>query len=128
MPYKSELQRKFFNSPAGKEKIGKEEVEEWNKESKGQKNLPEKTSVKDNLRNAIKICDSKTYIFKAYNDFEDYDMSELLRKDISRYADNIRIRWNKKDNTYSINAEVKDKHYFESSIEGSIIFKNWVSK
>ena len=27
MPYKSESQRKFFNSPAGKEKLGEEEVE-----------------------------------------------------------------------------------------------------
>ena len=37
MPYKSEAQRRFFNSPAGKKKIGKEEVEEWNEKSKGKK-------------------------------------------------------------------------------------------
>ena len=29
MPYKSEAQRKFFNSPAGKAKLGKEKVEKW---------------------------------------------------------------------------------------------------
>ena len=57
MPYKSEAQRRFFNSSAGKEKIGKENVEEWNKESKGRKNLPEKVSSKDALRKALMICD-----------------------------------------------------------------------
>ena len=56
MPYKSEVQRKFFNSPAGKEKLGEEEVEKWNEESKGQKNLPEK--VNDVLIKAIQTCDS----------------------------------------------------------------------
>ena len=57
MPYKSEAQRKFFNSPAGKEKLGEEEVEKWNKESKGQKNLPKKVSSKDTWNRAIKMCD-----------------------------------------------------------------------
>ena len=57
MPYKSEAQRKFFNSPTGKEKLGEEEVEKWNKESKGQKNLPEKVSSKDTWNRAIKMCD-----------------------------------------------------------------------
>lgn len=56
MPYKSEAQRRFFNSPAGKAKLGKEEVEQWNEESKGQKNLPEK--VKDLLSKAIRSCDN----------------------------------------------------------------------
>lgn len=56
MPYKSEAQRKFFNSPAGKKKLGEEEVEKWNEESKGQKNLPEKVS--DALSKAIQTCDS----------------------------------------------------------------------
>lgn len=59
MPYKSEAQRKFFNSPAGKRKIGKAEVEEWNKESKGQKNLPEK--VEDKLQFAITKIDKEYY-------------------------------------------------------------------
>lgn len=54
MPYKSEAQRKFFNSPAGKKKLGEEEVEKWNEESKGQKNLPKK--VGDSLNKAIKLC------------------------------------------------------------------------
>lgn len=36
MPYVSEAQRNFFNSPAGKAKIGAAEVAKWNAESKGQ--------------------------------------------------------------------------------------------
>lgn len=51
MPYKSEAQRRYFNSPAGKEKIGEEEVEHWNEVSKGKK-LPEKAIDK-----AIRACD-----------------------------------------------------------------------
>lgn len=53
MPYKSEAQRKYFNSPAGKAKIGKEEVEHWNEVSKG-KELPEKAVDK-----ALAICDGQ---------------------------------------------------------------------
>lgn len=60
MPYKSEAQRRFFNSPAGKAKIGKEEVEHWNEVSKG-KNLPEKAVDK-----AIQICDG--FAVKRYKD------------------------------------------------------------
>lgn len=59
MPYKFEAQRKFFNSPAGKRKIGKAEVEKWNEESKGQKNLPEK--VEDKLQFAITKIDKEYY-------------------------------------------------------------------
>lgn len=54
MPYKSEEQRRFFNSPAGKKKLGKEEVEKWNEESEGQKNLPKKVKSIDK---AIRNCD-----------------------------------------------------------------------
>lgn len=64
MPYKSEAQRKFFNSEAGKEKIGEAEVEHWNKESEGM-DLPEK--VKDMLDKAIKTCDEKS-LLQVYND------------------------------------------------------------
>lgn len=92
MPYKSEAQRKFFNSPAGKEKLGEEEVEKWNEESKGQKNLPEKVSSKDTWNEAIRNCDaaSITYneIKSVYNLVSDAMMYrsdekkvfELLRK------------------------------------------------
>lgn len=52
MPYKSEAQRRYFNSEKGKKEIGKEEVEHWNEVSKGKK-LPEKT-----LDKAIRLCDS----------------------------------------------------------------------
>ena len=55
MPYKSEAQRKFFNSPAGKEKLGEEEVEHWNEVSKGMK-LPEKA-----IDRAIRILDEREY-------------------------------------------------------------------
>jgi len=45
MPYKSEAQRKFFNSSGAKKAgISEEEKDKWNKESKGQKDLPEKVS------------------------------------------------------------------------------------
>ena len=64
MPYKLEAQRRFFNSPAGKKKIGKEEVEEWNEKSKGKKNLPE--SVKDKLQYAIDQMDPNfTYSYNS---------------------------------------------------------------
>lgn len=64
MPYKSEAQRRFFNSSAGKKKIGKEEVEEWNEKSKGKKNLPE--SVKDKLQYAIDQMDPNfTYSYNS---------------------------------------------------------------
>lgn len=64
MPYKSEAQRRFFNSPAGKKKIGKEEVEEWNEKSKGKKNLPE--SVKDKLQYVIDQMDPNfTYSYNS---------------------------------------------------------------
>ena len=53
MPYKSEAQRRYFNSPAGKAKIGKEEVGHWNEVSKG-KELPEKAVDK-----ALAICDGE---------------------------------------------------------------------
>lgn len=55
MPYKSEAQRRYFNSSAGKKKIGEEEVEHWNEVSKGKK-LPEKA-----LDKAIRICDDEYY-------------------------------------------------------------------
>lgn len=69
MPYKSEAQRRYFNSPAGKAKIGKEEVEHWNEVSKG-KELPEKaddmelndkrrTHAMKAIDKAIRVCDSK---------------------------------------------------------------------
>lgn len=40
MPYKSDRQRKFFNSPTGKSKLGQEKVNEFNQASKGMK-LPD---------------------------------------------------------------------------------------
>lgn len=52
MPYKSEAQRRFFNSPAGRAKIGQKEVEKWNRESKGSRD------PRDAVEEAISICDS----------------------------------------------------------------------
>ena len=78
MPYKSEAQRKFFNSEAGKEKIGEAEVEHWNKESEGMK-LPEK--VKDTLDKAIKACDDRLSV-----DLEEMKRNISMTKN---YADEI---------------------------------------
>lgn len=50
MPYESAAQRRFFNSPTGKAKIGAAEVAKWNAESKGQKNLPEKVATQSNIK------------------------------------------------------------------------------
>jgi hypothetical protein len=41
MPYKSQAQERYFNSPAGKAKVGPATVAEFNKASKGMK-LPKK--------------------------------------------------------------------------------------
>lgn len=84
MPYKSEAQRRFFNSPAGKAKIGAEEVEHWNKVSKG-KELTEKAEdtksgftstmhkynnevAKGNLEKAQELLEVATNEFKSYED------------------------------------------------------------
>lgn len=40
MPFKSDKQRRFFNSPTGKAKLGQEKVKEFNEASKELK-LPE---------------------------------------------------------------------------------------
>ncbi len=42
MPFKSDRQRRFFNSPTGVKKLGQEKVDEFNKASKGM-DLPEKS-------------------------------------------------------------------------------------
>lgn len=36
MPYVSQKQRNYFNTPEGRAKIGTEEVNKWNNESRGQ--------------------------------------------------------------------------------------------
>lgn len=69
MPYKSEAQRRFFNSPAGKKKLGKEEVEKWNEESEGHRNLPERASdVKKIIDKALRSID-RTKV-EIYNEGE----------------------------------------------------------
>ena len=45
MPYKSDAQRKWANSPAGKKELGTKTVKEFNEASKGMK-LPEKAPKK----------------------------------------------------------------------------------
>lgn len=84
MPYKSEAQRRYFNSPAGKAKIGKEEVEHWNEVSKG-KELPEKADdsksgfnaamhsynnevAKGNFDKAKSLLEAATKEFETYED------------------------------------------------------------
>lgn len=126
MPYKSEAQRKFFNSPAGKEKIGKEEVEKWNKESKGEKDLHEKVS--DSLSKAISVCDSKKYVFRAKIDFAKYDMSESIKNQLSKFTNSISVKWNKQDNSYVIDADAKNENDFLALVEWLEVFKFWIKK
>lgn len=62
MPYKSEAQCKFFNSPEGKRKLGEKEVEHWNEVSEGKK-LPDKKDSKDleslaAIDKAIRVIDA----------------------------------------------------------------------
>ena len=126
MHYKSEAQRKFFNSPAGKEKIGKEEVEKWNKESKGEKDLSEKVS--DSLSKAISACDSKKYVFRAKIDFAKYDMSESIKNQLSKFTNSISVKWNKQDNSYVIDADAKNENDFLALAEWLEVFKFWIKK
>lgn len=68
MPYKSEAQRRFFNSEKGKEVVGKKNVEKFNKESKGLK-LPEKVKEKDEtlgeyIKSSFDECEGKDKMLK----------------------------------------------------------------
>lgn len=75
MPYKSEAQRRFFNSEKGKEVVGKKNVEKFNRESKGLK-LPEKVEKDEDeiLNKRIptmgKANDTNRLILKAINSIE----------------------------------------------------------
>lgn len=75
MPYKSEAQRRFFNSEKGKEVVGEKNVKEFNKESKGLK-LPEKVEKDEDeiLNKRIptmgKANDTNRLILKAINSIE----------------------------------------------------------
>lgn len=70
MPYKSEAQRRFFNSEKGKEVVGEKNVKEFNKESKGLK-LPEKVEEKDD-----------TMLEYVKSSFDKCDEDEMLNKRI----------------------------------------------
>lgn len=72
MPYKSEAQRRFFNSEKGKEVVGKKNVEKFNKESKGLK-IPEKVKEKDETLGE--------YIKSSFDECEDKD--EMLKRRIA---------------------------------------------
>jgi hypothetical protein len=72
MPYKSEAQRRFFNSEKGKEVVGKKNVEKSNKESKGLK-LPEKVKEKDETLGE--------YIKSSFDECKDKD--EMLKRRIA---------------------------------------------
>ena len=78
MPYKSEAQRRFFNSEKGKEVVGKKNVEKFNKESKGLK-LPEKVKEKDEtlgeyIKSSFDECKDKD---------KDKDKDEMLKSRIA---------------------------------------------
>ena len=76
MPYKSEAQRRFFNSEKGKEVVGKKNVEKFNKESKGLK-LPEKVKEKDETLGE--------YIKSSFDECKDKDKDkdEMLKSRIA---------------------------------------------
>lgn len=82
MPYKSEAQRRFFNSSVGKQKIGKENVEQWNKESEGLKNLPEKVSdVKNIIDSALRMIDKtkvEVYYSGNYKSIDKWCVEEVV--------------------------------------------------
>lgn len=75
MPYKSEAQRRFFNSEKGKEVVGKKNVEKFNKESKGLK-FPEKVKEKDETLGE--------YIKSSFDECKDKD--EMLKKENCNYG------------------------------------------
>jgi hypothetical protein len=56
MPYKSEAQRKFFNSPEGKAKVGAKVVADFNKAT-GSKRLPDRAPDTFDKSQAKKILD-----------------------------------------------------------------------
>lgn len=111
MPYKSEAQRMFFNSPAGKAKLGKEEVEQWNEESKGQKDLPEK--VKDLLSEAIHSCDNKIE-FPTYSEALNYAKgnADLVKESNNKFFVKIQsnsIRYNIYKYRYKVRERLGNK-------------------
>lgn len=52
MPYKSKAQQGFFHTH--EKEIGKKTVEEWDKASKGEKNLPEHVKPQKKQKSTIK--------------------------------------------------------------------------
>lgn len=87
MPYKSEAQRKYFNSPAGKAKIGSEEVEHWNEVSKGLK-LPNK------LEDAISACDKE--ITQQLSFLPSNEQLEPSKKQLKEYT----VKYNTRESHY----------------------------
>lgn len=83
MPYKSEAQRRFFNSEEGKKKIGAKEVEHWNEVSKGKK-LPEKVKKNKDSKN---IYDEVKEIFAAHT--KDAPKEGYIPQNIKRDANRI---------------------------------------
>ena len=47
--------------------------------------------AKTSLDKALRICDSKTYVFKAYNDFSDYE-SNVTDPEILKVLSDYRIK------------------------------------
>ena len=94
LPYKSEAQRRYFNSPKGKKEIGEEEVEHWNEVSKGME-LPEKSIDKairscavDNEK--IPIYVYKFDVYKMYGKEAKY-IETIKIEDISENIEHVRI-------------------------------------
>ena len=102
MPYKSEAQRKYFNSPEGKKKIGPEEVEHWNEVSKGMK-LPKK------IEDAIRSCDEdkKTYVVRFIIPGEEHEESMEVKAYSKEQAIGYVKKTVKRRKLYNIRVEEK---------------------
>lgn len=81
------------------------------------------------LNDAIFVCDSKRYVFKAKAEFAEYDMSEAIKKRLPRHiAASVFVKWDKRNNSYTIDADVKIERDFLDMIENFPVFKSWIKR
>ena len=103
MPYKSEAQRKYFNSPAGKAKIGAEEVKHWNEVSKGMK-LPKK--LDDAIETCDKIITEQLSMFgppvkgEEKKELKEYSLSYIIPGSPYRYHETVKAYSEDQAKTY----------------------------
>lgn len=132
MPYKSEAQRKYFNSPEGKKKIGPEEVEHWNEVSKGMK-LPKKVEEDKEMNvldKAIRSCDSPDVSSSDLLNLSSQIMNRLkniesnikyINSQEDRIENNSRLSDEEKNKQLkSLNNEIKTIYGYIDSIKSSL--------